>query len=272
MIFFITAVYCLLERKTTSIYEKMFKIIIDKCEEQNLFPDPRFLHVDFEKAVITSASNIFGSELEIRGCFYHLCQSTFRKIQDLGLQTAYMNDDKFSHFCSMIDSLAFLPLERVHEGMDFLKQTSYSEANELLSYFDTTYVNGSYKRVGAGMNIKLRKINPLFLPKTWNVFEATLNSEHRTNNICESWNNRFTHLVGHSHPTIWVLIKKIKLEIGADRAKIALSSTGQTIKKIKINQKNIRLKTLCERINNFELSVEEFLTQVGNNIRTRPRL
>jgi len=169
--FFITAVYCLLEQKTTSIYEKMFKIIIDKCEEQNLFPDPRFLHVDFEKAVITSASNIFGLELEIRGCFYHLCQSTFRKIQDLGLQTAYMNDDKFSHFCSMIDSLAFLPLERVHEGMDFLKQTSISEANELLSYFDTTYVNGSHKRVGAGMNKKLRKINPLFLPKTWNVFE-----------------------------------------------------------------------------------------------------
>jgi len=49
-------------------------------------PDPWFLHVDFEKAVIIAASNIFGSELEIRGCFYHLCQRTFRKIQDLGLQ------------------------------------------------------------------------------------------------------------------------------------------------------------------------------------------
>lgn len=61
----------------------------------------------------------------------------------------------------MVDSLAFLLLERVHEGMDFLRQTSISEANELLSYFDTTYVNGSYKRVGAGMNIKLRKISPL---------------------------------------------------------------------------------------------------------------
>ncbi|XP_022172402.1 uncharacterized protein LOC111035184 [Myzus persicae] len=118
------------------------------------------------------------------------------------------------------------------------------------------------------MNIKLRKTNPLFLPKTWNVFKATLNSEHRTNNICEAWNNRFTHLVGHSHPTIWVLIKKIKLEIGADRAKIALSSTGQTMKK----SKNIRLETLCKRIHNSELSVEEFLTQVGHSIRTLPRL
>ena len=70
------------------------------------------------------------------------------------------------------------------------------------------------------MNIKLRKTKPLFLPKTWNVFEAIFNNEHRTNNICESWNNRFTHLVGDSHPTIWVLIRKIKLEVGADRQRL----------------------------------------------------
>jgi len=87
----------------------------------------------------------------------------------------------------MIDSLAFLPLERVYEGKEFLKQTNILEVNELLNYvFDITYVNGTYKRIGAGMNIKLRKTKPLFLPKTWNVFEATLNNEYRTNNICES--------------------------------------------------------------------------------------
>jgi len=52
--------------------------------------------------------------------------------------------------------------------MDFLKQIHIPGANELLNFFDITYV-------GAGMNIKLRKTKPLFLPKTWNVFEATLN-------------------------------------------------------------------------------------------------
>jgi len=135
----------------------------------------------------------------------------------------------------MIDGLAFLPLEQVYKEMEFLKQTKkyILEVNELLNYFDITHVNGSHKRVGASMNIKLRKTKPLFLPKTWNVFEATLNNEHRTNNICKLWNNCFTHLVGHSHPTIWVLICEIKLEVGADRAKIALSSMGQAIKKSK---------------------------------------
>jgi len=44
------------------------------------------------------------------------------------------------------------------------------------------------------------------------------------------------------------------------------------MKKSKMNQKNIRLETLYKRIHNSELSVEEFLPQVGHNIRTWPRL
>jgi len=63
--------------------------------------------------------------------------------------------------------------------MEFLKQTNIIEANKLLNYFDISYVNGSYKRVSAGMNIKLRKTTLLFLSKTWNV----LKSLSRTNNI-----------------------------------------------------------------------------------------
>jgi len=55
-----------------------------------------------------------------------------------------------------------------------------------------------------------------------------MNGDHRTNNICESWNNRFSHLVGHSHPT---LIKKIRLEVAADKAKLAIDSMGELVKK-----------------------------------------
>ena len=64
--------YCLLERKTMSIYEEMFKLILNKCEEHELFPDSIHLNVDFEKALISAAQTIFDSNLTIRGCFYHL--------------------------------------------------------------------------------------------------------------------------------------------------------------------------------------------------------
>jgi len=51
------------------------------------------------------------------------------------------------------------------------------------------------------MNIKFKKHEPLFPLKIWNVQVATISSLHRTNNICESWNNSFTHVVGHAHPS-----------------------------------------------------------------------
>ncbi|KAF0740958.1 MULE domain-containing protein [Aphis craccivora] len=50
-----------------------------------------------------------------------MCQSSYRKIQDLGLTNMYKNSDEFSKFCGMLDGLAFLPLERVFEGMVYLK-------------------------------------------------------------------------------------------------------------------------------------------------------
>ncbi|KAF0760306.1 MULE domain-containing protein, partial [Aphis craccivora] len=69
---------------------------------------PVFIHVDFEKAVITAAINVFDPELVIiRG----------------------YDDDKFSKFCSMIDGHSFLSLEQVNEGMDLLKQTKNEYSN-----------------------------------------------------------------------------------------------------------------------------------------------
>lgn len=115
------------------------------------------------------------------------------------------------------------------------------------------------KKCGVDIKIQLRKTNLLFPPQTWNVFEITLNNDNRTNNVCEAQNNRFTHLIGYSHPTIWVLIKKIKLEVEVDRAKIVLSDLGETYKKDNMNKKNIKLirHTLCQSLQKLNISIEE---------------
>lgn len=39
--------------------------------------------MDFELAVMNAAKLILGSHITIRGCFYHLCQSTYRKLHEL---------------------------------------------------------------------------------------------------------------------------------------------------------------------------------------------
>ncbi len=35
--------------------------------------------------------------------------------------------------------------------------------------------------------------------------------DHRANNLCEGWNNKFTRLVGHSHPTTWNCIAALQM-------------------------------------------------------------
>jgi len=59
---------------------------------------------------------VLGSHVNVQGCFHHLTQSTWRKVQELGLTTAYKDDDNVKHFCGMLDALAFLPLNDITEG------------------------------------------------------------------------------------------------------------------------------------------------------------
>ncbi|XP_022162593.1 uncharacterized protein LOC111028312 [Myzus persicae] len=113
---FITAAFILLKNKTESSYEEMLKIIIHKFAERNLFPDPQIINVDFEKAVINAIKTVIGEDVQIQGCFFHLCQSTHRKIQQLGLEQLYRSNEEFAHFCGMLDSLAFLPINDINTG------------------------------------------------------------------------------------------------------------------------------------------------------------
>lgn len=46
-----------------------------------------------------------------------------------------------------MDSLTFLPIGDVKDGMVYLKNIVPEEAEPLLNYFDETYVNGKYRQV-----------------------------------------------------------------------------------------------------------------------------
>ena len=47
----------------------------------------------------------------------------------------------------MLGGLAFLPPERVSEGMNLLKQQVPEGLFDLVEYFDTTYVHGPLKAI-----------------------------------------------------------------------------------------------------------------------------
>ena len=169
----VTCVYGLLPGKKR-LHEEFFQAIVDACEGSRCTPDPECIHMDFELVAHQAVQNVFGSLVKVKGCFYHSTQATFRKIQELGLVGLYREKDDIKQFCGMIDSLAFVPVKDLPQAIKFLKETCPPELEDLLDYFDTTYVSGSYKRINRRENIILKRIPPLFAPEVWNVLNATV--------------------------------------------------------------------------------------------------
>lgn len=107
--------------------------------------------------------------VENKGCFYHLIQSTWCKIQELGLGTKYIIDE-LHFFCGMINSLAFLSLGDVDESMRYLKTVipqDPPEIEELLTYFDCTCVSGSFRLIqqpGAMPSVALLPLRMSHIP------------------------------------------------------------------------------------------------------------
>jgi len=90
--------------KTSETYKTVFKTLVEKCAEQNLYLDPKYVHLDFEKAVVKAVHKIINKEVIIRGCFYHLSQSTHRKIQALGPEQLYRKYPNFTKWFSILTS------------------------------------------------------------------------------------------------------------------------------------------------------------------------
>jgi len=160
----------------------------------------------------------------------------------------------------------------VKDGMAHLKSIMPNHANDLVYYFDKTYVNESYNHIGVpgDTNLRFRNCPPLFLPEQWNTHNLMLADSDRTNNQTEGWNNRFSRLVGLKHPSIWVLITKIRLEIALEETKLAQQTLGLLSDRRKLpqyeeNQKI--LKNFCLEIKEENKSLSEFLTVVAHTIR-----
>ena len=85
----IPAVFAFLEKKNQASYDELFEAINNKLTDLHLNASVEKIICDFEIAVIQSVQNVLG-DVQIQGCFYHLRQSTYRKIQNLGLVERYV--------------------------------------------------------------------------------------------------------------------------------------------------------------------------------------
>lgn len=267
----VSVVYAFMTRKTQEAYEELLSAIVSECGSLGLNPAPDIVMTDFERGTMNAVKAILGEDTRTKACFFHLCQSTWRKIQELGLVACYKEDDSFRVFVGMLDGLAFLPVEDVEDGMRLLRGIMPHQATELFDYFDACYVTGTFRQLTrADGNIRLRRLPARFPPEDWNVHEATAEGSHRTNNNCEAWNRRFSSLVGHSHPTVWKAIDALRSEASTVSVKVAQESVGAPPKKrTKSSQVQMqrRLLTLSAQYGQGAKTMEEFLRGVSRTIR-----
>ena len=171
--------YALLTNKTQQTYEELLEVLVDGCRERNWDADPKTIFLDF--ATIQTIRSVIGIHVRIQCCFYHLTQSTWRKIQELGLSNLYRDSEEFRVHCGMLDALQLLPTQDVCRGMAYVQDNFPDEGEALIKYFDATYVTGSFRRVQQpNRPLILRRIAPRFPPSLWNVHDATVNGDPRT--------------------------------------------------------------------------------------------
>ncbi|CAF1389952.1 unnamed protein product [Rotaria sordida] len=208
------AVYVLLPGKKQRLYKEMLQ------EIKNLAPncDPPNVMIDLECTSMKAIRNLFPTS-NLYGCFFHLCQNIYRSVTRFGLKTLYDENESFAQQIRRLPALAFLPITNVIPTFDEIKAQFSVEGEPVLTYFEENYIG-----------VKSRLSRPRKIPKfdipLWNVNTNTLQGQHRTNNVVEGWNNRFSSLMNCSHPNFWKFLKGLKKEQSFVDAQIIQADAG----------------------------------------------
>ena len=187
----------LLPNKKMKTYESFFKLISDRITCM-----PKSFNVDFELATFGAIRKVFGNEIQIYGCYFHLSQSFFRNIQLQGFINDFRNNKLFKKCFQLCQALAFLPVEDVKLGYILLK--TYVENNcetfsPFLQYIETYYIGSIGKKAR-------------FEIKTWNVHHRILMGLPRTSNKLERFNKEFNSDSGDFDNATHDIIDHLRLE------------------------------------------------------------
>jgi hypothetical protein len=87
----------------------------------------------FEKAFPNAA---------ISGCYFHLCQSVIRKVNECDLNPDYETDDEIRGFVRCLAALSHVPADDVIDAFEQLAETmpNNERVNDVVTYFEHTYV------------------------------------------------------------------------------------------------------------------------------------
>jgi len=212
------ALYCLLPNKTRLTYDAILR------EVQNLIPQaqPETILTDFETAAMSAFRQCY-PQAHVRGCYFHLCQSVMRKVQEVGLKAQYEVDSELRGFVRSLSAISHVPINDVPDAFDTLVEIApaVEHLDEVITYFEHSYVRGRRLR-GRGENFA----PPLFPPEVWNQHTAAAQGIARTTNTCEGWHHGVQSLFQCSHPTMWKFLEGIRQDSAVQVASFLQASAG----------------------------------------------
>jgi hypothetical protein len=255
-------VYILMTNRSEEIYKRLFEELIDLGEQANLNLSPPIIITDFEQAVINAVQSEFPDSIH-KGCFFHLCQSLWRKIQSEGLANEYGTDEDFSIKLRHITALAFLPASEIPPAFDQVKLLLPENANGIIEYFESNYVNGRVRNL---RNRSSRRVQPLFPPEFWSVNYLVELGYPRTQNIVEGWHNRLIKLTGKAHVGVYTIIEAMIKEQQQTEVRIENINRGAprpSQRNQYVNREN-RILTIFNDLDNRTLL--DFLRGIAHNI------
>ena len=212
------ALYCLLTNKTSVSYKQMLDAVKVLVPTAN----PRKILVDFERAAITAFEAAFPIAT-VTGCYFHLTQSVIRKVNEISMKVDYQTNEALRTCVRCLPALAFVPPDDVLEAFDLLAESivEHEHMNELLSFFEHTYVRGRRRR-GRG-----DVYGPaLFNITLWNQHGAAIDGIARTTNVVEGWHHGLQSLFHCHHPTMWTFLTGIKQDMFKQKALLLQAAAG----------------------------------------------
>ena len=118
---------------------------------------------DFEKAFHQALEDVFGENVNIKGCYFHLSQSIQRRIQEQNLVQMYRENEELRLKSTMLAALAFVPSNLVLLYFEVLSDDIPAELEPLYDYFEDNYL-GRPARHG-------QQRAPNFAIETWSMYQ-----------------------------------------------------------------------------------------------------